>query len=799
MRIAHLLLPLSSSAALTLFAATTSLAQPPRTWVPLDTQPPGTPAQLVLDRANSDPNITRGSLTISGFWLVPRLAPDGTPYNDVQVPGLPNLEQTGAPRLPAVQIDVGILTGAQQVSLVQATGAAVYFHGVHVWPQPIGAQFHEGTPETFARDPVIYGSQSFWPPQPSSFPTAPATLAGLLPYAQVVVNPFHWNPGVDDMEVHPRYDFTLAHRGALTPINGLPATMARYLGNSVFNGSALTGSMIPDPIHYTGYFLFVTPSARLADIDPIVMQKKARGFFVTVLTTEQIGFGCPATLAAIKAWYHGTPAKADHYCILVGDHADIPLCTSPPVNGWPGGVPTDDSYGDPDNPVSLDKEILVGRLAGSTSSEIASEVQRILAYEDTPPLFAPYQVVVLAAHKDNIGATPIDSWQEDVRTAGYAVSPTFQTQYGANAGVNDASLSTHVNSGAGLVCYLGHGDTYEWWNWDLPGEMYGSPSVFTLANGPRCPVVWSFACQTCDLTAPGTCLGEDWMIDAGNGGVSFYGGTRNVYVDPTVDLDKDMFDEVYNKSNLIQGYTDLAGEQRMETVHHSGDAWKYTLLGDPQMSIRREMPIALVVSVPTLVTIACPTGPCVALHLSVSDPSGRPLPGAKVGIWKPGPPLPGLARRAEPLASAAATDEVLDDRYTDASGAVDIPVPPLTDGPFYYSVESDGGQAALGTAHIIQGNVGVSPTGPRSFHLLAAPSLLRSGTRFEFGSPLERAAHVDVFDVVGRRVRTLSAEAGARDLAWAGDDDAGRRLSPGLYLARLDAGRELGRCRLVVP
>jgi hypothetical protein len=65
-----------------------------------------------------------------------------------------------------------------------------------------------------------------------------------------------------------------------------------------------------------------------------------------------------------------------------------------------------------------------------------------------------------------------------------------------------------------------------------------------------------------------------------------------------------------------------------------------------------------------------------------------------------------------------------------------------------------------------------------------------------------RAARVrvDVFDASGRRVRRLAdAEMGAgpHELAWDGRDAGGRRVAPGAYLCRVDAGATVATRRVV--
>ena len=71
----------------------------------------------------------------------------------------------------------------------------------------------------------------------------------------------------------------------------------------------------------------------------------------------------------------------------------------------------------------------------------------------------------------------------------------------------------------------------------------------------------------------------------------------------------------------------------------------------------------------------------------------------------------------------------------------------------------------------------------------AYPNPFVSTTKIRYTVP-SGPVHLNVYDVLGRHVRTLvdrSHPAGSFDVTWDGAGDAGRTLSAGLYILRLDA------------
>jgi hypothetical protein len=105
----------------------------------------------------------------------------------------------------------------------------------------------------------------------------------------------------------------------------------------------------------------------------------------------------------------------------------------------------------------------------------------------------------------------------------------------------------------------------------------------------------------------------------------------------------------------------------------------------------------------------------------------------------------------------------------------------------------------LGPTTLVGVEPGVTPVTTR---LLAPfPNPFRSATTLAF--ELERSGRVtiEVFDVSGRKVRTLQdgmLDADRYSVAWDGVNDAGRRVAPGVYFARMSTAEQILTTRMSV-
>jgi hypothetical protein len=82
------------------------------------------------------------------------------------------------------------------------------------------------------------------------------------------------------------------------------------------------------------------------------------------------------------------------------------------------------------------------------------------------------------------------------------------------------------------------------------------------------------------------------------------------------------------------------------------------------------------------------------------------------------------------------------------------------------------------------------------------PNPARTQCQIAFDLPLQSRVSIDVFDITGRRVAQLAEgrafEAGRQSLAWDLMDRHGRRVPAGIYLVRVDAGRDRAVGRVAV-
>lgn len=96
---------------------------------------------------------------------------------------------------------------------------------------------------------------------------------------------------------------------------------------------------------------------------------------------------------------------------------------------------------------------------------------------------------------------------------------------------------------------------------------------------------------------------------------------------------------------------------------------------------------------------------------------------------------------------------------------------------------------------------GVTRFLPQLAFSLPRPNPARSSTRWSYELPQAARVRVDIFDAVGRHVRTVTdgeRDAGANDIEWDLHDDRGAQAASGIYFVRASLGKSEWTHRLLI-
>ena len=97
--------------------------------------------------------------------------------------------------------------------------------------------------------------------------------------------------------------------------------------------------------------------------------------------------------------------------------------------------------------------------------------------------------------------------------------------------------------------------------------------------------------------------------------------------------------------------------------------------------------------------------------------------------------------------------------------------------------------------------IGPPPADRGGIHFAALPSVTGDFTRLEFTLPRAASVSCRIFDVRGRRVRTLAGGAfgaGQHDVTWDTRDDGSRRVPGGVYLVQLRVDGDSSTRKVIV-
>ncbi|MCU0607155.1 MAG: C25 family cysteine peptidase [Candidatus Edwardsbacteria bacterium] len=644
----------------------------------------------------------------------------------------------------------------------------------------------EGARPRFVIDRGTYGAAAFYPAAPAEIDdiAARAGLARGHRLAAVRFHPVQYDPVAGVLRYFPRMTATVTFRGG--DRTATAAAIARdyspdwesFIGRLAVNrGQWGDGSTPSLPSCYDVFYggTYAAAAARLAD------WKRSRGF--QVRCWDASGW----TAAAINDSILAQSPRATYLLLVSDPDGTDPLPVS--ADGPATGAPTDLYYAETDENGYL-PDLFGARLSVKSAAEADAAVDKAIRYEQ-----AEFGAAGVAWLKRALLIAGYDAYYQPVGVATNAYCQAVLARCGYDVdtlimapGEGKTRIVPFVNAGTAWTVYSAHGSVT---GWQLGGTYWNADQLAgDLSNQDRYTLPMGHCCLSGDFNSTGKepgntdCFGETWTRLAGKGGVSYFGSVPSTYWDEDDWLQRRYFDAIYDS---IPGSPGLRLAEAGRFTQH-GLFWieantatslkqyyfeAYHLLNDPALKVWVRLPYKSVQVTPTAVAINVPT----AISLTLTDPDSGNAPVAGVGVY--------LVDGGDSVLLAA----------TDSTGRAGFTVTARS----AVALRLRGWQAG-GTAPAFEAAIAVRSPAASALER-AAPNPFRGATRIGFAMAADGDAAIAIYDVLGRRVRTLLSgrrPVGYHSVVWDGRNADGTAVAAGIYFCRLTTPRSDGCQRLVL-
>jgi len=429
----------------------------------------------------------------------------------------------------------------------------------------------------------------------------------------VLVQPFQYNPVTKTLRVYYQITLEVVEDGIST-INTLdaPENPESVVGgfNKIYARHFINyqASSRYTPVEEEGNMLVICYAGFMDSIQPFIDWKIKTGMPVELVDVASIG-----NASAIKTYvanYYNTKGLA--YLLLVGDSQQVPSSTV-------GGNDSDNNYtyvvGSDHYP-----DLFCGRFSAETEQHVATQVQRVLEYEQTPISDTTWYRKLIGIASDQGPGDDGEYDYQHIRKIGneklipYGYNYAYEYFDGSQGGndapgsPNPSTVAVGINSGATIINYTGHGSDNSW-----SSSGFSSTNVNQLTNVGKLPFIFSVACVNGNFVN-GNCFAEAWMRaeDGGEptGAIATLMSTINQSWNPPMagqDEMNDILTEAY-ANNIKRTFAGISmnGCMLMNDEYGSDgnemtDTW--TVFGDPSLVIRTNYPQDMMVSHPAEIHI----------------------------------------------------------------------------------------------------------------------------------------------------------------------------------------------------
>ena len=352
-------------------------------------------------------------------------------------------------------------------------------------------------------------------------------------------------------------------------------------------------------------FLIITHPDFYDAIQQLATYRSSRGETVVTVKTEdaydEFGYGIygPHAIRSLIEYAYQYWSPKPVYVLLVGDasvdpknylggslpdllpayYAETPVFGLTANDGWYAKVHGNDDYPD----------VLVGRIPARFTSDISAVVEKILAYEESPPSGWWMRRAVLVADDGE------SAFFEDMETVA-GLLPGTMTAYRMYDYDPYTSVRNQVSKGAALVAYSGHGNQTAWGRWGGTHRIFDKSQIPYLYNGKKLPFVTAATCENGMFDSPtyACSMAEKWLLVNNRGGIASWAPSGYGFTTPNSVILEELYRALMVDGDLTLGsaVTTARVQAHLRRPDHSLTLFEtFTYFGDP--AVRLNLPADL--------------------------------------------------------------------------------------------------------------------------------------------------------------------------------------------------------------
>lgn len=504
---------------------------------------------------------------------------DGASWAAVTVPGGHSTMERGVPSLPVLSRSYllgasdGLHLELDSLTVSELDLTAYGYAGV----APSKGHFTRDIPYgdvPWVFDAKIYGGDA---PIPATLTALAGTpyIAGPLRGQTVSMPVAAWNPASNTLTVVTSASFLVTREPVAANPRTRPAPRLTAAFSAVAHEALNAEFELPagDRTIAPGRLLILADDLLLAAAEPLAEWEALVGYPTLLVSESQAGVSSANDIKAyIQGLYDSPEGLA--WIILVGDAPQIPT-----LIGVNEGAHCDPCYtkleGADNRP-----DAAISRLSGNNPAEIEVQVDKILAYEQTPTV-APgsdaWYGAAFGIASNQAGGGLID-WErvnllrDTLLGSGYTeFTELYDSHFPWPSGSGSpvpGNVADTVNLGTGLGFYIGHGSETAWVSSGFSVSSVNS----LLSNGDMLPVIWDVACVNGSYhRTGGDCFAEAWLKKVGGGAVSFEAATTNESWVPPCIAQAGVVATIADRSANTTGAQHVAGKIALMDAPEGGD------------------------------------------------------------------------------------------------------------------------------------------------------------------------------------------------------------------------------------